>query len=91
MVQFLSINFFFLDFFNFCWVFQKFPFLLSPCICITPDMIRLIKWGGGDAYSMQRRVEKNIYTDSWLENLKGDRLGELEIDGRMMLKLVMEE
>ena len=26
MVQFLSINFFFLDFFNFCWVFQKFPF-----------------------------------------------------------------
>ena len=28
MVQFLSINFFFLDFFNFCWVFQKFPFFL---------------------------------------------------------------
>ena len=26
MVQFLSIIFFFLDFFNFCWVFQKFPF-----------------------------------------------------------------
>ena len=26
MVQFLSINFFFVDFFNFCWVFQKFPF-----------------------------------------------------------------
>ena len=26
MVQFLSINFFLLDFFNFCWVFQKFPF-----------------------------------------------------------------
>ena len=30
MVQFLSINFFFLDFFNFCWVFQKFPFF-----CVT--------------------------------------------------------
>jgi len=26
MVQFLSINFFFLNFLNFCWVFQKFPF-----------------------------------------------------------------
>jgi hypothetical protein len=25
-------NFFFLDFFNFCWVFQNFPFFLSPCI-----------------------------------------------------------
>ena len=26
MVQFLSIIFFLVDFFNFCWVFQKFPF-----------------------------------------------------------------
>ena len=26
MTQFLSVIFFFLDFFNFCWVFQKFPF-----------------------------------------------------------------
>ena len=26
MVQFLSIIFFFLDFFNFCWGFQEFPF-----------------------------------------------------------------
>jgi hypothetical protein len=25
-------NFFSLDFFNFCWVFQKFPFFVSPCI-----------------------------------------------------------
>ena len=32
MVQFLSINFFFLDFFNFSWVFQKFPFFVSLCI-----------------------------------------------------------
>ena len=32
MVQFLSIIFFFLDFFNFCWVFQKFPFFVSLCI-----------------------------------------------------------
>ena len=31
MVQFLSINLFFLDFFNFCWVFQKFPFFF----CVT--------------------------------------------------------
>ena len=30
MVQFLSIKLFFLDFFNFCWVFQKFPFF-----CVT--------------------------------------------------------
>ena len=30
MVQFLSIIFFFLYFFNFCWVFQKFPFF-----CVT--------------------------------------------------------
>ena len=30
MVQFLSINFFLLDFFNFCLVFQKFPFF-----CVT--------------------------------------------------------
>jgi len=33
MVQFLSIIFFSLDFFNFCWVFQKFPFFVSPFIC----------------------------------------------------------
>ena len=32
MVQFLSIIFFFLDFFNFCWVFQKFPFFF---LCVT--------------------------------------------------------
>ena len=32
MVQFLSINFIFLDFYNFCWVFQNFPFFVSPCI-----------------------------------------------------------
>ena len=30
MVQFLSIIFFFFDFFNFCWGFQKFPFF-----CVT--------------------------------------------------------
>ena len=33
MVQFLSMIFFFLDFFNFCWGFQKFPFFfVSLCI-----------------------------------------------------------
>jgi len=31
MVQFLS-SFFLLDSFNFCWVFQRFPFFVSPCI-----------------------------------------------------------
>ena len=35
MVQFLSINFFLLDFFNFCWVFQKFPFFVSPCLIVS--------------------------------------------------------
>ena len=33
MVQFLSIIFF-LDFFNFCWVFQKFTFFVSLCIIL---------------------------------------------------------
>ena len=32
MVQFLSIIFLGGDFFNFCWVFQKFPFFVSLCI-----------------------------------------------------------
>ena len=36
MVQFLTINFYFLDFFNFCWGFQKFPFFVSPCIRFIP-------------------------------------------------------
>ena len=31
MVQLLSIIFF-LDFFNFCWVFQKFPFFLCHSV-----------------------------------------------------------
>ena len=35
MVQFLSINFFFLDFFHFCWVFQKSPFFVSPVQAVT--------------------------------------------------------
>jgi hypothetical protein len=30
LVQFLSIKIFLLDFYNFCWVFQKFPFF-----CVT--------------------------------------------------------
>ena len=34
MVQFLSINFFFLDFFNFCWFSQKFPFFLCHSVCV---------------------------------------------------------
>ena len=35
MVHFLSIFFFFLDFFNFCCVFQKFPFFCVTCIWDT--------------------------------------------------------
>jgi hypothetical protein len=38
----------------------------------------------GDTCSMQGSAGK-IYIDSWLENLKGDHLGELEIDGMMVL------
>ena len=38
MVQFLSINFFLLDFFNFCWGFQKFPFFVSPCITSLAEL-----------------------------------------------------
>ena len=38
MVQFLSINFF-LDFFNFCWVFQKFPFFCVPCIKVKKALL----------------------------------------------------
>ena len=33
MVQFLSITFLLLNFFNFCWVFQKFPFF-----CVTRSL-----------------------------------------------------
>jgi len=35
MAQFLSINFFFWDFLNFCWVFQKFPFFLCHSVLET--------------------------------------------------------
>jgi len=30
----ISVN----KFFNFCWVFQKFPFFVSPCICQKPTV-----------------------------------------------------
>ena len=39
MVQFLSIIFFFV-FFNFCWVFQKFPFFVSLCIFLKDNEMR---------------------------------------------------
>ena len=40
MVQFLSIIFF-LDFFNFCWVFQKFPFFcVTLCVCVCVCMYK---------------------------------------------------
>ena len=39
MVQFLSIIFFSLDFFNFCWIFQKFPFF-----CVTLNMLYNVQY-----------------------------------------------
>ena len=48
MVQFLSINFFFLDFFNFCWVFQKFPFF-----CVN-----LYVYNQSGVRSHARRIDK---------------------------------
>jgi len=54
MVQFLSINFF-LDFFNFCWVFQKFSFFVSLCITGVKhlDAIRENKKGYSVTYVSQ--------------------------------------
>ena len=43
MVQFLSTIFFFLDFFNFCWVFQKFPFLGHPVLIVGEDIFQLLR------------------------------------------------
>ena len=40
MVQFLSIIFFFLAFFNFCWVFQKFPFF---CVILYKFVFSTVK------------------------------------------------
>ena len=37
MVQFLSKFFFFWDFFNFCWVFQKLPFFLCRSVFVKYD------------------------------------------------------
>ena len=41
MVQFLSIIFF-LDFLNFCWVFQKFPFFLCHSV-LESTVNRILK------------------------------------------------
>ena len=48
MLQFLSI-FFLLDFFNFCWVFQKFPFFVSSCIRMSPVIL---------AYVLKKKKER---------------------------------
>ena len=45
MVQFLSIYFFFLDFFNFCWGFQKFPFFLCHSVFEVADTTG-VGWSG---------------------------------------------
>ena len=55
MVQFLSIIFFFLDFFNFCWGFQKVPFFVSLCIRYSflisgKYHTRQLSGHGGDGY-----------------------------------------
>ena len=42
MVQFLSIIFFFLDFFNFCWFFQNFSFF---CVTLYKRIsVFMIQW-----------------------------------------------
>jgi len=50
MVLFLSI--FLLNFFNFCWVFQKFPFFcvslyiyMCVCVCVCVSLIHICKPG----------------------------------------------
>ena len=51
MVQFLSIIFF-LDFFNFCWVFQKFPFFVSP-VYVFPN-------GGGQKHLVRNTEASGV-------------------------------
>ena len=64
MLQFLSINFFFLDFFNFCWVFQKFPFFCVTLYNTLEDerfyTVELhMKWReGGREREEEKRKEK---------------------------------
>ena len=39
MVQLLSIIFFFLDFFNFCWFFKSSGFFVSPCTKLPGESV----------------------------------------------------
>ena len=55
MVQFLSINFF-LDFFNFCWVFQEFPFF---CVTLYQVSHRYGIFSWWWAHSCPKHVEKS--------------------------------
>ena len=58
MVQFLSINFFFLDFFNFCWVFQKFPFF---CVTLYLKMFRVTRpLKVGTTLTNQKSIQEDI-------------------------------
>ena len=60
MVQFLSINFFFLDFFNFCWVFQNFTFFLCHRVFVSKI------YGFSDKEAVGKTIESDSY-DSRLE------------------------
>ena len=61
MVQFLSIIFFFLDFFNFCWVFQKFPFFVSPCTLLSHAIHSLSTVGN-------RSIDSSLTSHSRISN-----------------------
>ena len=70
MVEFLSINFFFLDFFNFCWVFPKFPFFLChpvfECVLRETAESRLL---------CALRLQGNCYERSIFCRLQTESLG----------------
>ena len=69
MVQFLSI-FFFLDFFNFCWVFQNFPFFVSLCILFS----RSFELTARQAYVFSSHFTKQRPNVTVLQLLKVDPL-----------------
>ena len=57
MVQFLSIIFFFSDFFNFCWVFQKLQFFYVILYMPVPVAARPRAWDCG------RSIAGTVYSN----------------------------
>jgi hypothetical protein len=63
------------------------------CVLYAPVIIQLIKsrrprW----AEHVARVGRKQMYTGSWWENLReGNNLGNLGVDGRIILKLIFEK